>query len=73
MSMSPDDIRVCVTPLPGAIKAFARRLKSGRVCIVINASLDEKGQKEALRHELEHVKRNDFDKDEPVQRIEAAT
>lgn len=70
MRTNPDDIKICVHPLPGTIRAFARRLKSGRVCIVINASLDREAQKQALRHELEHVKRNDFDRDEPVKTIE---
>ncbi len=70
MISNPDDIKICIHPLPGTIKAFARRLKSGRVCIVINASLDKEAQQQALRHELEHVKRNDFDRDEPVKSIE---
>ncbi len=70
MTTIPDDIRVTALPLPGTIRAFARRMKSGHVCIVVNSCLDAKEQEKALKHELEHVKRNDFDRDDPVDTIE---
>jgi hypothetical protein len=72
MTTIPDGIRVTVQPLPGAIRAFARRMKSGQVCIVVNACLDVSEQEKALKHELEHVKRNDFDREDPVNTIEAS-
>lgn len=72
MTTIPDGIRVTVQPLPGAIRAFARRMKSGQVCIVVNACLDQKEQEKALAHELMHVSRNDFDRDDPVDTIETA-
>jgi hypothetical protein len=70
MTTIPDGIRVTVEPLPGTIRAFARRMKSGHVCIVVNACLNAREQEKALMHELEHVKRNDFDRDDPVDTIE---
>jgi hypothetical protein len=72
MTTIPDDIRVTVEPLPGAIRAFARRMRSGQVCIVVNACLDAREQEKALAHEIEHVKRNDFDRDDPVESIEGS-
>ena len=71
MKTSPDDIRVTTQPLPGSIRAFSRRMKSGRVCIVVNACLDEEGKKKALYHELEHINRNDFDSDAGVHVLES--
>jgi Zn-dependent peptidase ImmA (M78 family) len=72
MTTIPDGIRVTVEPLPGTIRAFARRMKSGHVCIVVNACLDSREQEKALAHELEHVTKNDFDREEPVETIETS-
>jgi Zn-dependent peptidase ImmA (M78 family) len=72
MTTIPDGIRVTVEPLPGTIRAFARRMKSGHVCIVVNACLDIKEREKALAHELEHVIKNDFDREDPVEAIETS-
>ncbi len=72
MRTSLEGIRVVTQPMPGSIRAFARRMKSGRICIVINEYLDDEGKKKALDHELEHIRRNDFDADVPVYLIEHA-
>jgi len=71
MSLNRDDIHVTTLPLPGSIRAFSRRMKSGRVCIVLNACLDEAGKKKALNHELEHINRDDFDSDAGVHQLES--
>ena len=72
MRSSLDSVHVTIQPLPGTIHAFARKMKSGRVCIVVNACLGKEAQQAAIRHELEHVERNDFYRDEPVEIIEAS-
>ena len=71
MSLNREDIQIVAQPLPGSIRAFSRRMKSGRVCIVVNASLDEEGKKKALNHELEHINRNDFDSEDGVHVLES--
>ncbi len=71
MSLNREDIHVIAQPLPGSIRAFSRRMKSGRVCIVVNASLDEDGKRKALNHELEHINRNDFDSEAQVHVLES--
>lgn len=70
MKTNLDDIRVVMQPLPGSIKAFCRRMKSGRICVVINSYLDNQGKRKALDHELEHIRRDDFDSEAPVYLIE---
>jgi hypothetical protein len=68
--MIPDTVTVSVAPLPGAIRAFARKMPSGRVCIVVNEQLDKEAQEKALEHELKHVQRDDFESEAPVDDIE---
>lgn len=43
---------------------------NGNSYIIINGNLSESAQKEALEHELLHLKRNDLYSDEPAHLIE---
>lgn len=66
------DYNVRVIPFPNrAVPALVTPNDDGTFDIYINGLLTESQQKEALRHELEHLERDHFYKDEPVVCLEA--
>ena len=56
--------------LPPAVRAFASRDADDFNNIYINAGLGSEEQKKALRHELDHIERRDFDNDLTIPEIE---
>lgn len=58
--------------LPGSIKAFIVRCYEDAdwFTIFINASLSQQAQLETLRHELKHIKNNDFSSELTATEIE---
>lgn len=58
--------------LPCSIKGLTVMDKDGFCNIYINSRLSLETQREALRHELTHVSRSDFDRlDESIQAVES--
>lgn len=63
-----------VVPIPdGGVRAFTVKDKDENYNIYLNASLSDEMQKEAFQHELEHIRRGDFDSGVDVQVIETET
>jgi len=56
--------------LPCAVKGFVREDENGDYNIYINARLSYDTQTKALRHELRHVKRDDFYSDAGIEDVE---
>lgn len=59
--MMCDDIIVRYEKLPLTVKGFISRSNDDCYNIFLNKNLNHEQQVSALLHELEHVKRNDFD------------
>lgn len=57
-------INVIYLDMPGRIKGFVHKNSDLSHTIVINAKLNLEQQKEIYQHEIEHIERNDFDKDD---------
>ena len=64
------DTRTITYPLPGSIKAFVCK-KDDFYTIVINDTLSAEEQYKAYQHELEHIKRGDFESDLSADLIES--
>ena len=62
------DVTIRYIDLPGSVKSFVRE-KDGYYTIVLNARLNRETQKEACKHEMEHIDKADFQKAD-VQQIE---
>lgn len=56
--------------LPPAVKGFVSRDEDDHNNIYINVNLGSEEQKKALRHELDHIVREDFDNDLPIEEVE---
>lgn len=66
------DYNVRVVPFPNrAVPALVTPNDDGTFDIYINGLLTEEQQKEALRHEVEHLEKDHFYKEEPVACMEA--
>lgn len=57
-----EEIRTQIMPLPGSIRAFTV-VKDDYYTIFIRDDLSAEDQRKAYKHELDHIKRGDFDKD----------
>ena len=64
-----DEVYIYIVKLPPRIKAFTAPCADGYT-VYINESLSGEGRLKAYNHELRHIRRGDFEKDD-VQRIEA--
>lgn len=47
--------------LPTSIKAFSRSNADGSYTVILNTRLCREQQEEGYRHEIEHIKKGDFD------------
>lgn len=65
-----EEIRVYKAEMPARIKGFTT-LKDGYYTIMINSILERQQQLRVYEHELNHIKNKDFEKDIPVDVIEA--
>lgn len=66
-----NDYRIILQDLPCTIHAFVRMATDGTYTIVLNSRLSREMQEEALKHELEHIKHDDFYSPLTADRIEA--
>ncbi len=57
--------------LPTRIKGFVRKNSDETYTIVINSRISYESQLECYKHEMGHIENGDFDKDIPVDEIEA--
>ncbi len=55
-----DDIQIRFIDLPCTVKGITVQDANGFYNVYINARLSEYAQKEAIHHEITHIKRNDF-------------
>lgn len=56
--------------MPSATKGMTIEDSDGFFNIYINASLSAAEQKEAIKHEIRHLERNDFDTEKSLQEAE---
>ena len=56
----PDDYRVVMIRFPGDVLAAVRVDADGYPTVYINDALSMPARREALRHELQHIRRGDF-------------
>lgn len=57
--------------MPSVTKGMTIEDADGFFNIYINASLSAAEQKEAIKHEIRHLERNDFDTEKSLQEAEA--
>ncbi len=58
-----------VVPLPGLVKGLIKAVPDGEL-ILINEYLSDKAKREALDHELMHLKRDDLFSDKSIEEVE---
>ena len=64
------DYTVRFAPFPLSVPALTAKDEDGHYNIYINCNLSDGMQKQALKHELEHIKQGDFESQEPLEIIE---
>ncbi len=64
------DFRVYLVPLPDTIKGAVRLCTDGFYSIYINASLTSENRKATLKHELNHIRNDDFYNDDDIRIVE---
>ena len=65
------DYFVRVVPFPvNSVGGMVMPNPDGSFSIYINSNLSQERQKEALDHELDHIRNNDFYNGKPIQEIE---
>ena len=69
--MMNNDFRVQIIDLPYEINGLTAVDPSGYATIFLNARLSRDGQRRALKHELRHIYRNDFDSKADIRTVEA--
>jgi len=63
-------MRTLLIEMPMAVRGFTRQDINGDYTIVINGLLSEEARYRTLQHELNHIKREDFLREEKVLQIE---
>lgn len=58
--MIPDDVIIRLTKLPAAVDGFTSPSVDGCYNVYINQSLTVERRRRTLRHELDHIERDDF-------------
>ena len=71
--MDENDIIIRLIKLPGAIRGYTCPSFDGIYNVYINKDLPSEMRDEVIRHEIDHIKRNDFISDRKVPELEAAT
>lgn len=66
-----DDVNVAYWDLPVTIHGLVRRNEDDSYTVILNSRDSRERNMEAYRHELEHLKRDDFQRDD-VSGIETA-
>lgn len=66
-----DNYRIRYIDLPCTVNGLTIEDADGFYNIYINSKLSVDRQNEAIRHELSHIKRNDFDNKKSLQEAEA--
>lgn len=66
-----DEYYIRYVPLPVSLKGITVEDAAGFYNIYINSLLSYEEQQKAIKHELTHVLRNDFDQEKPLQLVEA--
>lgn len=64
------DYLVRMVKLPGSIRGAVRLSEDGFANIYINDSLSPTAKLEVFRHELNHIKNNDFYNGKPIEDVE---
>lgn len=57
--------------LPGSVNGMTVKDENGFFNVYINANLDYDTQQKTILHELCHISRDDFFRDEPLEKIES--
>ena len=70
MTLTDDEYRVYMIPLPGDINGAVRLDADGFPSIYINDRLSPAARKKAFIHELRHIERDDFYNNLPLDAIE---
>lgn len=65
------DYNIKIIDLPYEVNGLTAVDSSGYATIFLNARLSRDGQRSALRHELRHIQRNDFESDADIRTVEA--
>lgn len=65
-----EDFCIRFIDLPCRVNGVTVQDENGFYNVYINARLSEQAQRSAIKHELTHVKRNDFYSLEPLSKIE---
>ncbi len=66
-----DEYYIRYVPLPVSLKGITVEDAAGFYNIYINSLLSYEEQQKAIKHELTHVSRNDFDQEKPLHLVEA--
>lgn len=69
--MTEDDYKVYPIPLAGNIKAAVMMGDDDFFSIYVNANLPFEVQREAVKHEMRHIRRNDFLNDLSIREVES--
>ena len=62
---------VRIMDLPESVGAVTSEDETGHYNVYVNARWGYAGQQKALRHEMEHIRRDDWHSDLPLSQIEA--
>ena len=65
------DYNIKIIDLPYEVNGLTAVDPSGYATIFLNARLSRDDQRSALRHELRHIQRNDFESDADIRTVEA--
>lgn len=63
------DLHFIMLPMPLTINGFTAE-DNDNYYVVINSCISEENKKEAVKHELLHILKNDIDSEEPINIIE---
>lgn len=68
--MTEDEFRVYLVPLPATVHGAVRVDKDGFPSIYINQDLSPQAKKDAFRHEMRHIQRDDFYNNKSIEEVE---
>lgn len=63
------DMWVTQAKLPPRVRGFCKCI-NGENCAIINEDLSDDAKREAVEHEVKHIRRGDLSSDEPVEMLE---
>ena len=68
--MNDNDIVIRLIKLPGSIKGYTSPSVDGIYNVYINQNLPFEMQHQVIRHEIDHIRRRDFESDRNVVELE---